>query len=144
MPTVHELIYASSETRPIPPAELASILALARQKNAALGVTGMLLYEGGSFLQLLEGEEAPVEQTFQTISRDSRHNNIVVLSRSKVESRGFAEWSMGLLGVSTEFRKLPGINDFLRTGAAGLSSQRAIANRVLKGFREGMYRQFVA
>jgi hypothetical protein len=144
MPAAHELIYASSETRPITPTDLAEILAIAREKNAARGVTGMLLYEGGSFLQLLEGDESEVEQVFERISRDPRHHNIVVLSRAKVASRGFAEWSMGLLRASSEFRKLPGINDFLRTGVAGLASDRTIASRVLKGFREGRYRQFLS
>src|SRR5581483_11135591 len=37
MPAIHELIYASSETRPTTPADLAGILAIAREKNAARG-----------------------------------------------------------------------------------------------------------
>ena len=49
----HEIVYVSSATRPFQEAELQDLLLKARENNARLGVTGMLLYIGGNFMQLL-------------------------------------------------------------------------------------------
>lgn len=139
---VHSLIYASRATHPMSEATIVEILAVARRNNAARNVTGMLLHHAGSFLQVLEGEEAAVEETYARIARDPRHDTIVLLSRGNSPARGFGEWSMGALELGPESRDLPGINDFLRTGVAGLASP-GVVNRVLTGFREGRFRQHV-
>jgi hypothetical protein len=52
---VFALVYVSSATKPFSPDELSELLAQARVDNAALGITGMLLYSNGNFMQVLEG-----------------------------------------------------------------------------------------
>lgn len=74
---------------------LNQILQTSRVNNQRLGITGMLLYSEGSFVQLLEGDEEKVKETFNKISRDSRHYNIEVVIEANATSRYFPHWQMG-------------------------------------------------
>lgn len=75
---------------------LADILHTARRINQLRGITGMLLYANGSVLQVLEGEEAEVSQTFASIELDKRHREVFVLSKQGIAQRQFGAWTMGL------------------------------------------------
>ena len=90
-----QLVYLSRETEPFTPEALRSLLAHARRNNAALGITGMLLYRDGHFLQALEGDETTVRSLCAKISRDSRHSQVTYLFEENIEEREFADWSMG-------------------------------------------------
>ena len=74
---------------------MASILAASRRNNAAADVTGMLLHIDGGFLQILEGPDAAVEETFARIAADPRHTRVARLWREPAERRIFRDWSMG-------------------------------------------------
>ncbi len=73
------LIYVSSEVAPFSAVELRDLLAKSRSKNAQLGITGMLLYRRGKFMQILEGEEDAVQTLYRKITHDPRHRRIVIL-----------------------------------------------------------------
>jgi hypothetical protein len=88
------LTYVSSASRSFAPAELEAILATARVNNAAEGVTGLLLFHDGNFLQTLEGEEHAVRRIYARIERDPRHVGCIVLERRAVHSRLFDDWAM--------------------------------------------------
>lgn len=62
--------------------------------NARLDVTGMLLCSAGSFLQLIEGEERAVINTFNRIERDPRHTDITVVDWQFIVDRHFGQWHM--------------------------------------------------
>ncbi|WP_158295618.1 BLUF domain-containing protein [Crenalkalicoccus roseus] len=86
----------------IPPsateAEIGRILEASRRRNAALGVTGALLFSEGAFAQVLEGPLASVEEVFETIQADPRHREVVVLEAGRVPERAFPEWHMAYVG----------------------------------------------
>jgi hypothetical protein len=90
-----QLVYVSSATTHFSKAELLELLTKSRTKNSALGITGMLLYKDGNFMQMLEGEDDPVRQLFETIVKDPRHHNSIVLIDELAETAFFADWSMG-------------------------------------------------
>ena len=91
---VRQLLYASNTSRDTPDSVLDDILAASRRNNAGAGVTGMLLYVEGGFMQVLEGGEEAVGAIYDRICRDKRHwNTLVLLDRSA--PRAFSEWSMG-------------------------------------------------
>jgi len=94
MPDMRQLLYASNTQRDVSDALLEDILAASRRNNAACGVTGVLLYSEGGFMQVLEGEESAVEQTFTRICGDKRHWNTSVLL-DRAAPRAFGGWSMG-------------------------------------------------
>lgn len=87
-------------------AAIAGLLAVSKRNNARVGVTGALLFNGGSFAQVLEGSRAAVEATFERIQRDPRHSDVAVLQCEPVAARGFPNWSMGFVGDSPRGRAL--------------------------------------
>jgi hypothetical protein len=63
--------------------------------NAKKDITGMLLYKGGVFIQLLEGEKKEVESLFGKIALDLRHEGLKVLIKQESQERVFKDWTMG-------------------------------------------------
>jgi hypothetical protein len=140
-----EIIYASAQTVPFSPQQLTDLLAKARANNQGLGVSGMLLYHRGSFLQVLEGEEPIVTALYMKIAKDPRHDRLMVIKRSRVTERTFGDWSMGFVEVSAAVtRKLEGFNPFLQQGGLEIAGREDQLRKVLHGFRAGGWRQFVA
>ena len=87
-------------------AAVAAVLAVSKRNNARVGVTGALLFNSGSFAQVLEGSQAAVETTFERIQRDPRHSDVAVLQCESVSARAFPNWSMGFIGESPRGRAL--------------------------------------
>ncbi|MGY6550893.1 MAG: BLUF domain-containing protein [Erythrobacter sp.] len=75
-------------------ADLDELVHKARVRNRSLGVTGMLLYENGKFLQTLEGPSQGLNQVWSAIREDKRHSNIEVLSEHVVSARLFSDWDL--------------------------------------------------
>jgi Sensors of blue-light using FAD len=114
------MMYVSSAVTPFSQPELVELLTLCREKNEKLGITGMLLYKDGSFMQLLEGEETTLRELYTVISRDERHCGILMLHKGFQEERQFTGWSMGFRDLnSPETHALPGYNEFLNTPLTG-------------------------
>ncbi|MCF7769195.1 MAG: diguanylate phosphodiesterase [Achromobacter sp.] len=78
---------------------MSGLLELARQRNTAMHVTGILLFDGVHFVQLLEGPDAAVDALFESIGRDSRHGNVVRLMRDHAAARRFEGDSMALIDL---------------------------------------------
>jgi hypothetical protein len=93
-------IYVSTAKRDLRDEELAHLLEVSRRNNAAWDITGVLCYHDGSFIQVLEGPEGPVEALLATIGRDTWHTGVSVLDRSRIDDRVFGGWSMGWLKPS--------------------------------------------
>ncbi len=89
------LLYASRAANGLSPEELSSILRQSRASNPALGVTGVLCYSQGIFLQVLEGGRGTVNKLYNHIVRDTRHTQVELLSYDEIQERRFASWSMG-------------------------------------------------
>jgi hypothetical protein len=96
------MIYCSQSVHDVDPDELVAILTASRENNEAVGVTGMLLYCGQSFLQMLEGDADEVRTTYERIALDERHTNLRVLFDDAVPARLFPDWTMGFEHVDDE------------------------------------------
>ena len=96
------LVYASAGVSNWSYKEVQDMLIGFREKNAALDITGMLLYKNGSFLQALEGDEEIVRHLYATIARDNRHQQVTLIIEFPVEARSFPDWSMGLAFIEPE------------------------------------------
>lgn len=84
--------------------QVKSILSTAQTNNPALGITGALLYSGGYFCQVIEGESEALEDLFETIQMDPRHNQVTVLHFEPIEQRNFSEWAMARAGIEDSMR----------------------------------------
>lgn len=93
------IVYLSSASHLMNDDELFDLLETAREKNMEAGITGILLYKGGNFLQLLEGDRDSVEALFQNIEKDPRHTDIVTLMKEEADTRAFESWSMGFVNM---------------------------------------------
>jgi hypothetical protein len=87
-------IYVSSARRRMSTDEMNELLRIARRNNEQLGITGMLVYRDGNFLQVLEGPAAPVDSVLAKIKLDPRHDGVITMSRKSIEERQFAEWPL--------------------------------------------------
>lgn len=123
---VHQLIYVSSATRPMSQDDLRLLLDEIRPKNKAAGITGLLLYCDGSFLQVLEGPRETVLSLTNRIQMDSRHARFLVLSSRAVEQADYSEWSMGFRALSSEdWSEVDGFVDFFGDNPIEAKSLRA-------------------
>jgi len=77
-----------------------SILAQSREHNPSTGITGILCYGGGIFLQAIEGGRTQVSDLFGHIQRDARHKDVVLLQFEEILERRFGGWSMGQVNLT--------------------------------------------
>src|SRR5450759_47713 len=96
------LIYSSEAAPGLAAAELEGMLAESRVRNRAPGITGVLLFVEGAFLQILEGEKNDVLDLMERINRDPRHRGVKVFYEQEIDERAFASWSMASLSPSVE------------------------------------------
>lgn len=74
--------------------DVEGILNASARNNPAIGITGLLLYNGRNFLQLVEGEKEDVDALMARIGEDPRHTGISILSMSPTEDRVCPDWAM--------------------------------------------------
>ena len=114
---------------PLGAADLQALLDFARDYNGAHGISGLLLYQAGYFLQALEGDPAEVEGLYARIERDSRHRKVTKIYDQEVDERSFADWNMGFHVVTGEdLRSCEGYSDVLSDGVA--TDQIDLANEM--------------
>ncbi len=90
------LTYVSTAVEMFTSESLHELVRKAAEKNQTLDITGVLLYSGGAFLQVLEGPEPEVAELFARIELDPRHTFVECAQRDHVQERLFPEWSMEL------------------------------------------------
>lgn len=96
----YRLIYSSEAAPDLVPAELEGMLEESRIRNKAHGITGVLVFVEGAFLQVLEGEKNDVLDLMSRIDRDHRHRGVKVFYEQEVDERAFESWSMAYLSPS--------------------------------------------
>jgi FAD-dependent sensor of blue light len=132
------LVYVSSAVRLFTDDELAALLYQSRDSNKQTGITGMLLYMGGNFMQAIEGEDEAVAALREKIYADPRHTQVTTLLNLPIARRRFADWSMAFSNID----RLPhsdreGFSTFLNSVFCGkMESSDYIVFRLLDGFRE--------
>lgn len=137
---MYYLVYVSSARKPFTKPELVDLLTRARANNSRLGITGMLLYKDGNFIQILEGDRQEVENLYNIISQDPRHHDIIILDQGLSSERQFAEWSMGFRDLSDkDLHTLPGFSQFMNKplSVATFRNNPSACHELLNLFREG-------
>jgi hypothetical protein len=97
------ITYVSRYAKPLTADEIDTLGEKAAEKNRELGLSGLLMASGGLFYQVLEGPPEVVDQIFDTIERDDRHTDVLLLSSvGPVERRLFSDWSMKTINLDAE------------------------------------------
>ncbi|WP_417411057.1 BLUF domain-containing protein [Hoeflea sp.] len=96
------MLYVSGASAPMSDADIQDILAASRRNNQRDGITGMLLWADGVFIQVLEGEPQMVRSVYRRIQADDRHRNLMLVLEQEADERMFSQWSMGFKQLDSE------------------------------------------
>ena len=122
------LLYASRVAHGASGEITESILQQPRARNPRLGITGVLCQGGDVFMQALEGGRAAVNELYNLIARDPRHQQVMLLHYQEVAQRRFAGWTMGHVrlekinpSVLLKYSERPQLDPFSVPGAASMA-----------------------
>jgi len=97
--SINQLVYVSQAVRKMSADELRAIHQTAKTSNQPIDVTGSLFYNGGWFLQVLEGPAETLSKLYDRIALDPRHKNCRVLYNEPARFRTFPRWSMNMTNL---------------------------------------------
>ena len=120
-------LYPSRAVDPSPEA-IETILAKSRQYNPTCGITGILCYGGGIFLQAIEGGRMAVSELYGHIQKDIRHKDVVLLHYEEISERRFGGWTMGQVNMSKinhsillKYAEKPELDPYAVSGSVSLA-----------------------
>lgn len=123
-----QLLYASRAASQVTSEMTESILQQSRAKNPDLGITGVLCHGGDVFMQVLEGGRTPVNDLYNTIVRDKRHQQVMLLHYGEVPERSFGNWTMGQVRLDKinpslllKYSERPVLDPFSVSGKASMA-----------------------
>ena len=91
---LQELIYTSVSSAQSEKDEVSNILAVSEKNNAVSAITGLLMFDGHRYIQILEGEAESVNHLYDVISKDTRHQELELLHVGGISARSFENWRM--------------------------------------------------
>ncbi|MBA5606084.1 BLUF domain-containing protein [Duganella sp. FT3S] len=97
--SINQLVYVSQATRKMSQEDLNEIQRIAKNNNQLIDVTGSLFYNGGWFLQVLEGPLETLNALYKKIEKDPRHRNSRILYNEPAKFRTFTRWSMNMTNL---------------------------------------------
>lgn len=131
-----QLVYQSEARTPMDTTALHDLLHQARANNQRLGITGVLLYKAGGFIQVLEGDEETVRALYATIRDDPRHEQVETLLTAQITERIFPDWTMGLEDLDRVVEGGESVNTFLQDGhMPGLQRALPAVCQALEAFK---------
>lgn len=90
------LLYVSELAPGVPVTEVSRIVATARQRNDRDEITGLLVFDGATFCQYIEGPAAAMAALVERLRADPRHGQMKVLIAGAVDGgRRFSDWRLG-------------------------------------------------
>jgi hypothetical protein len=122
------LMYASRAVPGIAQDELLAIVRKSKANNPQVGVTGVLCFSEGIFLQALEGGRSAVNKLYNRIATDPRHTDVELMSYQEIGERRFAGWSMGQVNMSRinpglllKYSEKPSLDPYAVSGAVSMA-----------------------
>ncbi len=135
------IIYVSSAAQLFSEPDLVRLLDISRRNNAKEGVTGMLLYKDGNFMQVIEGEEPNVRGLLERLQLDPRHTGFLTLLEETIATRHFQDWSMGFKNLNDPtVAEMDGYQDYRDVSFLNQSftARPSRAKKLLETFRQKM------
>lgn len=108
------MVYISSAKLGLSYGEILNIVEDARVNNEKIGVTGLLLFNSGNFMQIVEGAESTIDALYKKIEKDRRHTDVKLLLKEPITHRNFSDWTMGFKNIENMKQMNPEyLNTFL-------------------------------
>ncbi|MGC6432298.1 MAG: BLUF domain-containing protein [Jejuia sp.] len=110
------ICYISNSTESDSIENIKKMYSKAKTNNAQNNISGILIYHKGNYLQVLEGTHKDVDETYNRISKDHRHKNLIKVINTDTEYRIFEEYNFGFTIVrdSSEFKELKAYLNWLK------------------------------
>ena len=119
------LLYVSRALDPNDQKAIEGILSSARVHNASEGITGILCFGDGVFMQCIEGGRDAINRLYALILRDPRHKDVVLLRYEEITERQFSGWTMGMVNLNRvntsimlKYSETPTFDPYSVSGAA--------------------------
>ena len=101
------LTYTSLAGLDLQASDLEDIHRTARETNAFDGITGLLIFNGTHFLQIIEGSEQAIGDLVEKLRRDPRHSSVEIRDERAIDERSFPDWAMELVHVEASYFQAP-------------------------------------
>ena len=102
---LQSLTYVSRAAVGLSDDDVFNIYKTAMEYNALDGVTGLLIFDGGWFMQIIEGSQTALDALLVRMSRDTRHHALNIVDKRTIKARSFADWSMKLVRIDRAHMK---------------------------------------
>ena len=120
--SINQLIDISQARRKMTSEDLIGIQEKAKANNGATDVTGSLFYNGGWFLQILEGPLITLNTLYKKIEKDPRHKNSRIIDNEPASFRTFTRWSMNMTNL--DVRQADNYQEFLEVVEAAKTDRK--------------------
>lgn len=130
-----QLMYISRKSPNLNSDDINEILSIARTRNEALDVTGLLASLPGFFYQVLEGSEEAVNDIMVSISKDQRHDGVKVLYKRYIQDKEFAQWGMAHYLIDESHKDSYTVLNYAATSNTVLDKQIDGILMILKGLQ---------
>ena len=107
---------------------IAAIVRQSKAHNGAAGITGLLCFSDGVFLQVLEGGRNAVSALYNRIASDPRHREVVLLHYAEIGERRFSGWAMGQVNLGRlnpalllKYSQTPALDPYAVSGAMSMA-----------------------
>lgn len=97
------LTYTSQAQPGLSDRDVGDIHVASRHLNALDGISGVLIFDGVSFLQIIEGVADAIDSLAERLRRDGRHVDFMVRDERVIDNRSFSDWSMNLVRVTAGY-----------------------------------------
>lgn len=129
------IIYKSRAKPWIKASDIGAILHKSRLNNQRRGLTGLLVYTKGNFLQVLEGLDKSVETTFARIKADPRHRICEIVQETEIFEPDFGQWLMGFwtddISQTDRIRGLVSVPELIQEFDSEWLEQKSTLNQLL-------------
>jgi acylphosphatase len=131
--SLYQLLYLSTAKPELTEDALLDLLSKSQARNAARGITGLLLHSDGNIIQVIEGEREAVESLYAKIESDPRHGGVMALSRKHVSARDFPEYKMGFRRTEKKVlnEQIPGFSSIVETGRISANEFEGLSKLVV-------------
>ena len=94
-------LYASRAVEPLAANALDRILEKSRRNNPPRGITGLLCYSNGIFVQVLEGGRGAGQRAARNDLHRQPAQALQILMFEEIGERHFGNWTMGKVNIDT-------------------------------------------
>jgi hypothetical protein len=97
-PSMHQIAYISHASLHVTLEDLTELCRSSSLHNESSGVSGLLVYDGKRFMQVIEGDSTSIRPLMDRIAADNRHKKIDYLADEPLAARQFGTWALACVG----------------------------------------------